>query len=177
MVGLRVASKGFRPNPSVRETAQWLNDVPDPELCLHEDGFSDVYQAECYDPVDWALFGGARGSHLQYLTGIHVSLTMSPCHIEFDYAHDRLAPFENMCRDLGAFPSSSMARMSEFEIDGPAGERVTAVEVFVRHEPDDEPDAGSDSSSTESDAFRSLESFKVSGVVQYDVTSNAYLLI
>ncbi|OAQ95625.1 hypothetical protein LLEC1_03640 [Akanthomyces lecanii] len=151
IVSLGVAAEEWAPG-SLRDTAVWEKGVPDPALRLNEAFFSTMYvwaDNGIYDSIHRSVFGGTRGQSLRYLTGIQVYMTSTPCGLEFEFTPGHL-DYVDTCEDLGVFPDSEMASLQHFSINGPGGERISGVELYVYYRPnetlvDGEPSAELDS--------------------------------
>ena len=82
------------------------------------------------DPICWTMFGGPAGMYLKSLTGISVVADMGcPRAIEFHYSSEDV-PLE--CRKLGRCTPSDYAKTMQFEIDGPGGEVIDSLTVYIR---------------------------------------------
>ncbi|KAM3514378.1 hypothetical protein MY11210_001932 [Beauveria gryllotalpidicola] len=136
--GCKITSLGIRAeweSASLRNVALWEDGIPDRELQLNEAIFAMMYPDDgIYDPVSRSVFGGTRGQSLPYLTGIQVYVTSTPCGIEFDFTSDHI-DYVDTCKDLGTFRESELGAMQRFSIDGPGGERITGVELYVLLDP------------------------------------------
>lgn len=138
MTSLMVAADEWAP-PSLRSTAVWSSDdggIPGSAQHLSEDAFAVMYADDgLYEPIRRSVFGGTRGQSLRYLTGLQVYVTTAPCGIEFEFLPGYF-DYVDTCSDMGPFPITDMTSVQRFSIDGPGGERITGVELYVRHEPD-----------------------------------------
>ncbi|EGX90678.1 hypothetical protein CCM_07098 [Cordyceps militaris CM01] len=156
--GCRITSLSFAATkwkyPSLRDTAVWREGVPNQTLRLNEASFSVMYADDgLYDPVQRSVFGGTNGQSLRYLTGIHAYVTLTPCVLEFAFAPGHL-DYLDTCQDLGVLSDSDMVELQRFRIDGPGGERINGVELYVRHDPN--------GSYLNNEANAALDSFKAS---------------
>ncbi|KAJ6782445.1 hypothetical protein PWT90_10366 [Aphanocladium album] len=134
MLSLSTTSEGWEP-ASLRSTAVWMGSVPSATQHLSEDVFAAMYADDgLYEPLHRSVFGGARGDSLAHLTGIQVFVTTSPCGVEFEFAPGHL-DYLDTCQDLGAFPETELTSVQHFAIDGPGGERITGVDVYVLEDP------------------------------------------
>src|ERR1700726_3765027 len=96
MVSLGVAEKFSTPNEismeqskSLRDTALWYPNIPNPCLCLNDNYFTGEDPSVAgYRPLCWTLFGGPGGIYLRFLTEISVIRLGSLCSIEFPYNTD-----------------------------------------------------------------------------------------
>ncbi|KAI0423605.1 F-box domain-containing protein [Xylaria sp. FL1042] len=116
---------------SLRDSAFWYPRIPGTDLYMNDDYFTarDTSITR-YRPLCWTMFGGPGGIYLRYLTGISVSCWGSPCGIEFHYNTEDV-PVE--CRKLGRYKSSEYVEVMHFPIDGPGGEIISAIEVYLRY--------------------------------------------
>ncbi|KAJ3483245.1 hypothetical protein NLG97_g7350 [Lecanicillium saksenae] len=140
IVSLSVASEDWEP-VSLRTTATWMGSVPDAAQHLSEDVFATMHLDDgVYEPIHRSVFGGARGGSLAYLTGIQVFVTLAPCGVEFEFQQGHLDHLE-ACQDLGAFPENELTSVQHFAIDGPGGERITGVDMYMLEDPNGPDDA------------------------------------
>ncbi|KAI9872225.1 MAG: hypothetical protein M1830_001895 [Pleopsidium flavum] len=138
MVSLGVAEKlsshiemSMMQSKSLRDTALWYPNIPEPGLCLNDDYFTgEDPSAVGYRPLCWKLFGGPGGIYLQSLTDISVTRLGSLCGIEFHYNTDEV-PAE--WRKLGRRKSTEYEQVMRFPIDGPGGEIIETVEVNLEY--------------------------------------------
>ena len=117
----------------------WEKSIPDRELQLNEAFFSTMYvwaDDGIYDSIRRSVFGGTRGQSLRHLTGIQVYMTSTPCGLEFEFTPGHL-DYLDTCEDLGVFPDSEMASLQHFPINGPGGERISGVELYVYYRPNE----------------------------------------
>ncbi|KAH9216177.1 hypothetical protein DL95DRAFT_498506 [Leptodontidium sp. 2 PMI_412] len=138
MVSLAVAEcvpptieKAIEESKSLRDSAFWYPEIPGTGLYLNDNCFvaRDSSTAR-YQPLCWTMFGGPGGIYLRYLTGISVTCIGTLRGIEFHYNTEDV-PIE--CRKLGRYRSSEYAQVIHFSIDGPGGEVIDAVEVYLRY--------------------------------------------
>ncbi|KAI1879457.1 hypothetical protein JX265_002411 [Neoarthrinium moseri] len=98
---------------TLRDSGIWYPDLPSSQLCLNEDFYIQrEYHVSGFRPLIWTLFGGPGGIYLPNLTGIAVHMGGSIPGIDFRYAPGCRIPWE-------------------FSIDGPGGERISGVEVYL----------------------------------------------
>lgn len=116
---------------NLRDSAFWYPRIPETSLNLNESGFAARENAmKRYEPICWTLFGGPAGIYLRSLTGISVTADVGcPRVIEFHYKSEDV-PLE--CRKLGRCSPSDYAKTMHFEIDGPGGEVINSLTVYVR---------------------------------------------
>lgn len=115
---------------NLRTSAFWYPQVPNPSLHLNEGGFTARGPAiSRYDPVCWTMFGGPAGKYLRLLTGISVFGLKA---IEFHY-NSEVVPLE--CRKVGRCRLSEYAKPIHFEIDGPGGEVIDSLTIYMRPYP------------------------------------------
>ncbi|KAL9101967.1 MAG: hypothetical protein Q9163_002825 [Psora crenata] len=140
MVSLGVAERlpshlkrSIMQSKSLRDAALWYPDIPEPGLHLNDDCFTGEDPSARYRPLHWTLFGGPGGIYLRSLTNI--SVTFKLCWggaylrgIEFHYNTDEV-PAE--LRKLGRYRPTGDDRVVRFPIDGPGGEIIETVEVYV----------------------------------------------
>lgn len=129
-------------NKSLRDTALWYPNIPEPGLCLNddystgEDPFTNGYRdyfftggnsfTSGYRPLCWSLFGGPGGIHLRSFTDIFVTCLGSLCGIEFGYNLNEIPAEYNK---LGRYKFSKYEQVIRFPIDGPGNEIIETVEV------------------------------------------------
>ncbi|KAG4435231.1 hypothetical protein IFR05_009286 [Cadophora sp. M221] len=123
--------KAIEKGKSLRDSAFWSPENPGIGLYLNDNCFvaRDSSTAR-YQPLCWTMFGGPGGIYLRYLTGISVTCLGTLRGIEFHYNTEDV-PIE--CRKLGRYKSSEYAKVIHFSIDGPGGEVIDAVEVYVKY--------------------------------------------
>lgn len=131
MVSLAVTGP-LSANPPWRDSAFWFPSPPLKELHLvNELSFtSRESAASAYHPLCWCMFTGWNGSWLPHLTMMSVTSTSTSIRgIRFRYIGEAgLSP-----RLIGKRPRRGHGdRRVDFDIDGPGGEIITAIEVFVR---------------------------------------------
>ncbi|KKA22129.1 F-box domain containing protein [Rasamsonia emersonii CBS 393.64] len=122
------------PSDPLRDTALWYPDIPPPGVFLNGEDFLSEYPHydEEYQPLVWTLFGGLDGIYLRSLTGISIVFQRFVRAIEFHYNTDDI-PTE--CRKMGRYRPSVQDKVTYFPIDGPGGEVIEAVELYVRATP------------------------------------------
>ena len=114
---------------SLRDSAFWYPQIPGIGLYLNDDYFAARdSSATRYQPLCWTMFGGPEGIYLRYLTGISVTCRGTLRGIEFHYNNDDV-PIE--CRKLGRYKSSEYDKVIHFSIDGPGGEVINNIEVYL----------------------------------------------
>ncbi|KAI5458702.1 F-box domain-containing protein [Mariannaea sp. PMI_226] len=117
---------------SLWDSAVWYPQIPRAELCLNDDGFtSRDSSAIRYEPLCWTMFGGPGGKYLRNLVGVSVTSWVVPRAIEFHYNINDV-PVE-YCR-VGKINPSNM-KVMYFPIDGPRGEVIEDVEVYLQNCP------------------------------------------
>ncbi|KUJ14064.1 F-box domain-containing protein [Mollisia scopiformis] len=128
---LLATEKAIEESKSLRDSAFWYPEIPGIGLYLNDNCFvaRDSSTAR-YQPLCWTMFGGLGGIYLRHLTGISVTCLGTLRGIEFHYNTEDV-PIE--CRKLGRYRSSKYAKVIHFSIDGPAGEVIDAIEVYLRY--------------------------------------------
>ena len=112
---------------SLRDTALWYPEIPEPGLYLNEDCFTGEDPSTVgYRPLCWTLFGGSGGIYLRCLTEISATCLGSLCGIEFHYNTDEVP---SRWRRLGLRKSTEYSHVMRFPVDGPGGEIIKKVEV------------------------------------------------
>lgn len=76
------------------------------------------------------MFGGPKGCYLRYLTGLSVTSLGTLRGIEF---HFNTEDIPAASRRLGRCKSSEYAKIMQFDIDGPGGEFINAIEIYLRN--------------------------------------------
>lgn len=126
------------PEPGLRDAAVWYPSLPGP-VDMHEQSFPPVKQYLAgYKPLFWVHFGGPGGRLLQHLVRIKTYTIGGAFHrLEFFFNK----PVPTACRVLSLVPNGYPWHTDDFEIDGPGGERIDAVEVGYGpgYNPDDDP--------------------------------------
>ncbi|KAI1638505.1 hypothetical protein F4809DRAFT_600265 [Biscogniauxia mediterranea] len=130
--GQRVASSiGKNPREDhLRNLPLWYPDTPPLSMSLSESVFptrDDVFQE--YKPLFWFSFGGPGGSYLQNL--IRVSAICGGDLQRIDFIYSEQNPVE--CQTFGRHSPMEHAKIIDFVIDGPGGERINAVETDLFH--------------------------------------------
>lgn len=140
--------------------AIWYPAIPSPNLCLNEIHFPQRhFYSTGYHPLFWTLFGGPGGEYLQNLTRMTATLASYLHGLEFHYNSDNVPV---SCRKLGRHAYDKhpgYSKLISFAIDGPGGEVIEAVEVYLEYLTDDGAD--------EFCKYGALESFKVGQLYQY----------
>lgn len=131
MVSLAANSRNPPRHDTLRGSAFWYPRVPETGLYLNEGSFTARENAMArYEPICWTMFGGPAGMYLRLLTGISVTADVGcPRTIEFHYNSEDV-PLE--CRKLGRCTPSDYAKTMHFEIDGPGGEVIDSLTVYIR---------------------------------------------
>lgn len=116
---------------NLRDSAFWYPRIPETGLHLNEGGFTARETAMTrYDPICWTMFGGPAGMYLGLLTGISVTADGGCLRaIEFHYNSEHV-PLEQ--RKLARCTPSEYAQTMHFEIDGPGGEVIDSLTVYIR---------------------------------------------
>ncbi|EFY97487.2 F-box domain-containing protein [Metarhizium robertsii ARSEF 23] len=115
---------------SLRDSAFWYPRIPGNNLHLNDDYFTARPTSTArYQPLCWTMFGGPRGSHLRSLTGMSVTSLGTLRGIEFHFNAENVPAAS---RRLGRYKPSEYAKVMHFDIDGPGGEFITAIEIYVR---------------------------------------------
>ncbi|KAK2880156.1 hypothetical protein FQN49_000503 [Arthroderma sp. PD_2] len=154
--GLKMVSLGISRNESIpidgetsrqehlglRESAQWVPEVPDDRLCLNESSFENFTDgSQIYLPLTTAIYGGLGGVHLKKLIRITVWVFdyLNIYGIDFVYnvkvegrlVHTlgRAGPFLDTAR-RGYEPYDSSTDLKvDFQIDGPGGEVIDKIDI------------------------------------------------
>jgi hypothetical protein len=110
----------------LRTTGLWYPDLPPPSHHLHDDTFAGrQIPLQEYRPLVHIMFGGLKGHMLQYLTRISVTVSKTAIiGINFYYSDD--APVERL-QACPATATHDYTAEIPFNIDGPAGERLTGI--------------------------------------------------
>ncbi|KAF7561546.1 hypothetical protein G7046_g2595 [Stylonectria norvegica] len=128
------ATKEQFENRPLRDVALWHPEIPGPALHLNEQGFTK--RIECstrFKVLSWFLFGGPGGARLPKLTGISITWPDRMQSIEFLYDSDEGSRKE---RVLGRSPEFCLGfETTEFSIDGPGGERIDRVDLYLQYVP------------------------------------------
>lgn len=116
---------------SLRDSAFWYPRIPGHDLHLNDDYFTARPTSTArYQPLCWTMFGGPRGSHLRSLTGMSVTSLGTLRGIEFHFNAENIPAAS---RRLGRYKPSEYAKVMHFDIDGPGGEFITGIEIYVRY--------------------------------------------
>ncbi|KAI0451515.1 hypothetical protein F5B21DRAFT_516677 [Xylaria acuta] len=117
---------------TLRSSGLWYPDIPGSALSLNESSFflrSNFVRG--YKPLFWTNFGGPGGKYLSHLIQISVGWWNGIHHIDFRYDIDVPAEYGS----LGRCPPRITSRFY-FDIDGPGGEIINAIELgYSRHRP------------------------------------------
>ncbi|KHN98281.1 F-box domain containing protein [Metarhizium album ARSEF 1941] len=114
---------------SLRHSAFWYPRAPDPGLDLNDDCFTATESSNAkYQPLCWTVFGGRNGSYLRNLTGLSVTCSPLIRGIAFHYA----VHTPEKTGTVGKFRARPNDSVTYFSIDGPGGEIVDTIEVFVQ---------------------------------------------
>jgi len=114
---------------SLRDFALWYPELPPVNVHLNDDYFTArISSTTKYQPLCWTMFGGSGGEYLRYLTGISVTYGGILHGIEFHYNTENV-PVE--CRKLGRYKPSEYDKIMHFPINGPDGEVIDAIEVYI----------------------------------------------
>ena len=136
MVSLAVAEcvpaeKAIEESKSLRDSALWYPEIPPINLHLNDDYFTARGSSTTrFQPLCWTMFGGSGGIYLRHLTGISVTCRGPLRGIEFHYNIENV-PVD--CRKLGRYKSSEYDKVMRFPIDGPGGEVIHAIKVYLRY--------------------------------------------
>jgi len=116
---------------SLRDLAFWYPRIPETSLFLNEDYFTarDTSTTR-YQPLCCAQFGGPKGIYLCHLTGISVTFQGTLRGIEFHYNTKDVPP---ECRRVGRYRASSYEEVMHFPIDGPGGEFIDGMKLYLRY--------------------------------------------
>lgn len=124
------------PDPSLRrpllETALWFPSAPPPHLSMRSLHLTNHKPfPSSYEPYIYALFGGPRGTYLPLLTGLNFNWrSRSLWTIDFQYKYSDPSIIPSSCSRLGRVKfNAKRPRETDFDIDGPGGEVINAVEV------------------------------------------------
>lgn len=117
----------------------WYPDIPPSQLNLNEECFFSAKAfAEGFRPLFWTRFGGPGGVHLKSLLRIYWNQPAET--ITFAYENNGVplssqsfgrAPEPELDDDSSCFEPDTWS--STFVIDGPGGERITAVETCQKY--------------------------------------------
>jgi hypothetical protein len=145
MISLGVSGNplAIKPNKSLQDAAFWYPEIPRGSLNMNEEYFTARNRARNGNrPLYWFIFGGPGGSNLRHLVRMTTHFGSQPRALEFKYKGDK-------CMD------SVDARGSVcFDVDGPAGEMINSVTLYLEPELAGVPGDDTD--------FRRLLSIKVS---------------
>ncbi|KID67149.1 F-box domain containing protein, partial [Metarhizium hybridum] len=114
---------------SLRHSAFWYPRMPYNGLNLNDDYFTAAESCNTrYRPLCWAEFGGRNGSHLRSVTGVSVTCFAAIRGIRFHYA---IHTPRKMGR-VGKYKAGPHDSVMHFSIDGPGGEIIDTIEVFLQ---------------------------------------------
>lgn len=82
-------------------------------------------------PTHWVLFGGRGGVYLRSLTGITVNIQGNHISLQFTYNTDRIPPQSYKLGPIKTGVDFGLRRNFYFAIDGPSGEIITELEVYM----------------------------------------------
>jgi hypothetical protein len=118
----------------------WYPTIPPSNLDLNEDSFlpRDFF-AVGYKPLFWSRFGGPGGEYLRHLTGISAVSCASILRIHFSF--DVEVPGEHRCFGRLKF-REEYEDSTEFQIDGPGGERIETIKIRYYPTPEESTPEG-----------------------------------
>lgn len=122
-----------QPRGSLRDSAFWYPQPLGPHVCLNEDSFPQrKNHIENYRPLFWTLFGGPGGIYLRHLIGIaaHQSGIISGIDFKYDI-EDVPTEYRTLGRHECDPSAPGCKEPMEFCIDGPGGELIDGVEVYL----------------------------------------------
>ena len=131
MVSLAATGRISPEHNNLRSLSFWYPRIPEKSLYLNEGSFTARENAMTrYEPICWTRFAGPAGMYLRLLTGISV-ITDPECPraVEFQYNSPDV-PVE--CRNVGSCTPSDYTQTLHFDIDGPGGEVINSLTVYVR---------------------------------------------
>lgn len=116
---------------SLRDSAFWYPKIPGISSYLNDDYFTARDSSTTrYQPLCWIMFGGPGGIYLRHLTGVSVTCRGTLRGIEFHHNTEHI-PIE--CRKLGRYKSSEYDEVTHFSIDGPGGEVIDDINVYLEY--------------------------------------------
>ncbi|KAI9154959.1 F-box domain-containing protein [Paramyrothecium foliicola] len=121
---------------NLRESGIWYPSVPGPGLNLNEGSFPQRdFHMTGYRPLVWNHFGGHKGEYLQSLISIAVHVGGGSCpSIDFEYNDPRIPQeYRTLGRHKCDMESPGCEKPWKFSIDGPGGERVNQVEIYLSY--------------------------------------------
>lgn len=143
MIG--IGEPRLQPEITLRHTALWYPNVPPRDINLNESYLSSDFwhDPSVYEPMSWVRFGGENGQRLRQLTNIQAIVGDIDIYcllqIAFQYGDDevKVPKRENKlgmvyCGGLDEFET----RTINFDIDGPGGELITAIDLLYGPWPD-----------------------------------------
>lgn len=120
----------------MRNSAVWYPDIPPAHLNLNEEFFFPAQSyTQGFKPLFWTHFGGPGGIYLKDLHRISWSTADEIMAFEFQKED---VPLD--CRMFGRAPlpdSDDEDNLDIFDIDGPGGERITAIEISQKYYKED----------------------------------------
>ncbi|KAK4652022.1 hypothetical protein QC762_607670 [Podospora pseudocomata] len=123
-------------NIILRNSAVWYPDIPPAHLNLNEEFFFPAQSyTQGFKPLFWTHFGGPGGIYLKDLHRISWSTADEIMAFEFQ---NEDVPLD--CRMFGRAPlpdSDDEDNLDIFDIDGPGGERITAIEISQKYYKED----------------------------------------
>jgi len=126
-----LAEKAIDESKSLQDFALWYPEIPPANLHLNDDYFTARSSSTTrFQPLCWTMFGGSGGIYLRHLTGISVTCRGPLRGIEFHY---NIEDVPVNCRKLGRYKSSEYDKVMRFSIDGPGGEVIHAITVYLRY--------------------------------------------
>lgn len=130
-VGQRPQDTAKASPASLRAAALWYPTIPEQPLRLSQDLFPQrLAHTAGYWPLFWTHFGGPGGIYLPHLTGMTAHSNGTVLGIQFRYDEEEI-PVE--CREMGLVSGfgEGMSTPVHFTVDGPGGERIIGVEVYL----------------------------------------------
>lgn len=82
-------------------------------------------------PTHWVLFGGRGGVYLRNLTGVTVNVQDNHISLQFTYNTDQIPPQSYNLGPIKTGIDFGLRRNFHFPIDGPSGEVITELEVYM----------------------------------------------
>lgn len=127
----------------LRNLAVWYPSAPPPTVNLNATTFPHASSHfKTYDPLFCFSFAGPDGSCLETLLRVEAWCTQGIHHLVFRYAGNG-SPQGAGSEELGHRDSEARHRpgrtWSNFIINGPAGERITGVDVYELQDDEDPP--------------------------------------
>jgi hypothetical protein len=116
-------AKGWDAGESIRESGMWYPTLLPPYFLLHEPKIIPTG----FSPLTWISFGGHQGSLLSNLSGVTFYCSYILHGIEFHYTSSDDSQIPN-CK-FGDCKLRQAGFTKTNEIDGPGGERITAISI------------------------------------------------